>query len=1332
MRKMPTTHMLFVLLTLLLPLSVHAGARNFTTDEAATVASRFLKSLHNSSAVAERLTVHSIRPNGISESAEQPYYVFNAGPDEGFVILAGNQDEVEILGYSDKGNFDFANLPPQLRALLENYRERGGESRKAIRLSASEDEGKILPTANWGQGYPYNLETPMIGDEPTLTGCVATAMAIVMKYHNWPQNYDWDAMPMEQPESPVEPLCHLMADAGDAVLTHYGTGESSANMNWVGHRLQQRFSYSPDCQLISAENFTNDEWHRMLRENLDNDMPVIYNGTSEAVGHAFVIDGYKGGAYHVNWGWDGAYNGFYDLDALTPSENENYSSMNRMVIGIVPDKSGKVYSDVFCDQGYFWSSGAAHTAGAYYSIDSPGQNQMFDFSCQTINYPCDQNGELGLVLYDKDNNLKEVIATFIYTKQPDDFGLGLWSTNLAFADATIKSAVSPDDYITLATRSSVNSPWLEVLGTLEAQIKKPVSEIRKQVCNVTIINKIPEASVTYFKLDVSPVTMTNEEETFENVMGGHVAVSVDFGLENPQDYVICIDGPGLYGDQQLAYTSTAFITYRGDYTITIEKFEADIEKIVDVAVPGTLADALGDVDYKTVGSLIITGKLNALDFWFIRDNLKFLEKIDLSDVTIIGCDEIDPVEAFRITGEKQTDDCLPTYALTGLERLKEIKLPKTLLHIGSNSLMSLAIEKIDFPASVQSIGLNVLFDCDKLNTVIARMPQPPAINDCVFTGTMCPGSGVLYVPVGSAEAYHATPVWQDFAQIIEDDDPDTIVGEVEYEGLKYRIHGNALYLTGYNQAELPAEVIIPDIIKQGTREFAVYGIDSNAMQGAELKSFTMSNSITTVGEALFTGSTVERVVMSDNIKELPFLCIDGDHIEELHLPANAELIGNSLRCQSLKKLHIPAKLRSRDGYNGSVGMDFFCLEEITVDPENTEWSIHDGILFWNGLTHLVLVPNTLPGQVIIPDETTNVNSIAFCNEITELIFGTGMKTYNPYTVVNCGKLKHIEFSDDVLFTGGDVIVSALLLESFTIKNFIAPDEQCFSYLPELKYIYLMNDAPIDMSGRILGDTSENLSFFTASINPEVNVPQSSRLYVPGGVKPNAARADTGMDGMWKYLVDKESGRVKIEPLIEGLTIDEVTVNGKSAEAVSETIYSFDPDLDALEIIVDFTLHGRQKMTTDYTAEFNNELPDAELIIKTLTIDPESWSGTTGDKFTITASVVPAGETETTLSWTSSDSSIAEVDKEGNVTILRNGTCTVTVRTTDGSDLSAQCLITGLSGIDSIFADNDGPADIYDVKGTLIRKAADGDYARKLPAGVYILQFRHHSIKVLIH
>ncbi len=177
-----------------------------------------------------------------SVTESQPYYVFNAADNAGFIIISGDTRAKKILGYSDKGTYDANNMPPQLSAILKTYEDKlnslaviESTDPSWIQTATVSDNGILLKTANWGQDSPFNLRCPLIDDSRSLTGRVATAMAIVMKYNSWPDTYNWNSMPEENvTEDNSTEIARLMLDAGESVFMSYGTSLSGANMNWVG------------------------------------------------------------------------------------------------------------------------------------------------------------------------------------------------------------------------------------------------------------------------------------------------------------------------------------------------------------------------------------------------------------------------------------------------------------------------------------------------------------------------------------------------------------------------------------------------------------------------------------------------------------------------------------------------------------------------------------------------------------------------------------------------------------------------------------------------------------------------------------------------------------------------------------------------------------------------------------------------------------------------------------------------------------------------------------------------------------------------------------------
>lgn len=883
-----------------------------------------------------------------------------------------------------------------------------------------------------------------------------------------------------------------------------------------------------------------------------------------------------------------------------------------MVINIVPDKSGKEYSPVFCDWGYFGAGGGL-VPGAHFSIDSPQQGQTFDYACHTLTYPCDESGQIGLILYDKKGNVKEVLKSRVFSEASDNVGMGgVWGNDIEFADITISSNVQPDDYITLATRKSASLPWLEVVSTLEAPLKKHIAEITKDVGLIHFINNVSNSKIVYLKgTNGGYVDLEPDKNVLECVRGETLTICV-YDENQSGDVIITVTGKGLYGDTQTSVNVSGFCVYSDSYTISIDKPKEKINKVVNLVEAGRLHESLNDTPCSDIGSLTINGNINAEDLWFIRDNLKLLRSLDISEAKIVACEAFDPVETFRISGSDHIEDALPTYALTGLFQLNTLNLPKNLRHIESNSLMDLAISRIEIPSTVQSIGINVFYNCANLQTVICKMNLPPFINECVFTDTMCPARGILYVPIGTYDAYGKTEVWQDFAQIIEDENPPADNEIISYEGLKYRILGRALYLVGYDQSQLPNDVIIPESISVNGYDCSVLGIDDNAMQYARMRSFTMPNSITTIGSNIFTHSSVVKVKSSNNIKYLPCWCFDGDRIEELHLPENAESISNSIYCPALKKLHLPKKLHSETGYSGSIGDNFRNLEKITVDSENEEWCVHDGILYWKGLSHLILIPNTMLGRIIVPDETAYINRIENCNQITQIVFGDSIRSIGYTSIHYCKKLNHIEFNNDILFNGERVVDGLQNLESYTIRDFMWSYESTFSNLPSLKYVYLLNTNPVDFSNNFYREVNPQHDYYSPSLNPQAVIPDESKFYVPGGVKEHVEQMKSSaiMEEMWSYKVDKMNHIIMVKPLIDGLAIDNVIINGTSHKANSYGIYRYESANGAdLDVVVEFTLHERQTMTTHYDAAFNALLSDVDFTkVEEITLDEVDKDG----------------------------------------------------------------------------------------------------------------------------
>ena len=325
----------------------------------------------------------ALRSGTMEGSAD--YFVFNFPGEKGFAIVAGDDRVRPVLGYSGEGCFDPDNLPENLRGMLAYYQDQitwandkdieatpdiAAEwnqlmSGTALRAAG----GKVLQTAKWNQEEPYNNQTPVINGKKTYTGCGATATAIIMRYNMHPDvvtkgvssynvrgvdypvsyaPYQWDKMPLNYnpgsyTDEEASQVAALMWHIGANVKMDYGvigTVGSSSNGTDIAEALRSVFEYSPAVRYVYKSDYRWEDWEKMIRNEIDQDRPMLYRGTGSAGGHLFVLDGYnQEKAFHFNWGWGGFADGFYLLTTLNPN-NYDFSQEMGMITGIQPAEAG--------------------------------------------------------------------------------------------------------------------------------------------------------------------------------------------------------------------------------------------------------------------------------------------------------------------------------------------------------------------------------------------------------------------------------------------------------------------------------------------------------------------------------------------------------------------------------------------------------------------------------------------------------------------------------------------------------------------------------------------------------------------------------------------------------------------------------------------------------------------------------------------------------------------------------------------------------------------------------------------------------------------------------
>lgn len=336
-----------------------ASAKQIGPERALEIARQFsttdtkLKSM--SASPAQMKVVYTAKPEGSPADSDDNglLYVVSSGDNAGYVMVAGDDVVINpVLGYSTAGEFDYDAAPDNLKwwigeyaRMIEYAAEHGMAVAETPKFDTSLDP---LIKTHWNQDYPFNDLCPMLDDgSRAYTGCVATAMAQVMKYHEWPEQgtgshtytdpycgqtlsanfgettYRWDLMPNDYDGTwtaeQIKAVATLMAHCGVAVDMQYMPDGSGAYSGDVPAALVNYFGYAEDIIHRDRDYYTQNEWIEMMKAELDAGRPVYYHGQSTGGGHAFVIDGYNtDGYFHVNWGWGGQSDEYYQLATLDP------------------------------------------------------------------------------------------------------------------------------------------------------------------------------------------------------------------------------------------------------------------------------------------------------------------------------------------------------------------------------------------------------------------------------------------------------------------------------------------------------------------------------------------------------------------------------------------------------------------------------------------------------------------------------------------------------------------------------------------------------------------------------------------------------------------------------------------------------------------------------------------------------------------------------------------------------------------------------------------------------------------------------------------------------
>ena len=434
---------LSVIAGMLVAVSLTAHGKDINPQKAAQIAKRYVTLSHNNSAKAQT--------RGINRTTEAPYYIFNDARGRGFVIVSGDDEMGEVLAYSTERTLDTLNANPCVKLLLEGYRQtfevlKEGKVIVQGNTRAGQYSQTVSPLlkSKWGQSHPFNAKTGY-----PYSGCVATAVAQMMYYYQWPaqgrgkneynvtyyntkksadfsqSHYDWANMlpdyryPVHATSAQEDAVALLMSDVGIASFMQYTPNASGTQGLFAYQALQKNFDYTAAYITRAVEGPS--RFAEILRQELLNGCPVYLEGrpTGSASGHAWVADGFdKNGLFHMNFGWEGQSDAYYSLTALNLSQTGNEFqgkplAFNRAITAILAHPNNGKYPAI--ERGLLETSPQLmFNEGGSFSLKdvtdktfNPSQTMTVEIN-SFVNRGNPFKGDIGVAVYDEGGNLKQV------------------------------------------------------------------------------------------------------------------------------------------------------------------------------------------------------------------------------------------------------------------------------------------------------------------------------------------------------------------------------------------------------------------------------------------------------------------------------------------------------------------------------------------------------------------------------------------------------------------------------------------------------------------------------------------------------------------------------------------------------------------------------------------------------------------------------------------------------------------------------------------------------------------------------------------------------------
>lgn len=1105
---------------------------------------------------------------------KQGYYIVNDEANKRFVIVSADERLYTILGYSDKGIFDPETAPAGLLDMMSDYDEQFHNfSVNSERISnASNNRMAQVPvapllTSEWAQNSPYNDECPADVSSSTgencASGCVATAMAQVMYYYRYPAcgqgansftsedrhiyqamdfssfSPDWNSMidiyDENATSSQKEAIAKLMHACGVSVSMNYASSSGAYALD-MAYSLSHFWKYSPRISYKKKQYYSDDEWSRIIYNELSEGNPILYAGSGNSGGHQFVLDGCDGnGMYHFNFGWSGLGDGYYSLSILAPAYDilgyqiplGDYTSGQEMVCYIRPDSEGIAKSEFCSKEGLGLSEASVGDSkvisGIIYNLSS--------VSSLNISSAPKFEGKLGVGLFDKDFN---------FIKSLTDKQISLSGGNGTYFSRTIRFDASTFTdgvkyyiayyaysqelgYSVVRTDHGLEDFYLATVNADKITFE-PMKEMGQDVPTVNeVVTGLYNGTTTHngesisWQINLWKDSQDSHKYWIANIdpLAKKQGYSYDKGWNKVFGYASAQGNKIEIPVNQVIGVDLRLRNYSGGEYITIYLSGKDKTISAD--------DIWGSVkqnDKEETSSVTEFSKYAGASFKFttIKEDGEEQEipspviSVSAQHILSVICDDKDAKIYYTLDGTRPSVDS--RLFISPIELIENCTIKAIAVKNNISSDIS-SYTVSDFFCATPVISqkhesnlIEIICSTPDVKIFYTLDNTTPDSNSFIYKGVfeISKSSIVKAIAVknnfNSSEIASKSVIYYQSGAPEPDDQQVVISGNVAGD---LASHVSETVKTKASKWIISGEINGTDI--KYIREVFDYGkiIDldlSNAIivsgGDAYYKSYTRDyfTENNTVGSQMFANSEslISLLLPETTVKIESYAIHDCNNLASIIIPDPCATVEENAisSCNHLSEIHLGKNVKYFGCRNGNLCK---ALSQISVDAENKNFKSVDGVLFDSDLTKLYKYPAAkVNAEYSVPASIKIIDDYAFSgSKLDNVSLAEGLNEIRRGAFDDCRSLKNIEIPETVYTIGMFAFQNCASLFAISIPDHVDQLRSfCFGYCSSLRECHLGSSVK-DIDGSAFSGAVSLQSFSVSEKNPNFAV-QDGILY----------------------------------------------------------------------------------------------------------------------------------------------------------------------------------------------------------------------------------------------